>query len=151
MNTIKIVINENAPGDEVEVIINCKQVDDAIVRILATLRELDKPAAKLTGLKDGTTYIMEISDVLYFDTVDKRTFIYTQNNVFESGLRLYELEERLGSQQFFRSSKSAIINIAKIKTIVPDFGGRLEVTLTNGERVSVSRQYAAELKSKLGM
>ncbi len=148
---MKITIQENAQWEETEVLIRCKQVDQEILRILAALRELDQTGVKLLGRKEGKSHLLEPSDILYMDTVDRRTFLYTVGDVYESGLRLFELEERLSVRQFFRASKSAIINIAKIKTIMPDFGGRLEVTLQNGEKLTVSRQFAAHLKSILKM
>lgn len=143
---MKIVINENENFLNTEIIINCKHTDEEVLKLLTVLRTFDN---KLTGSKDGKTHILEPLNILYFDTVDKKTFIYTANDAFETDLRLYELEERLGTNHFFRSSKSAIINISKIKTIVPDFGGRLEVTLVNNEKLFVSRQYAHDLKRKL--
>ena len=148
---MKIVINENPSLTETEIIINCARADAGINRILAALRDADTGPAVLSGLKDGKTHKVEPSDVLYFETADKRTFIYTADEVFESGLRLYEIEERMKPGRFFRVSKSTIINIARIKTIVPDFGGRLEVTMQNDERLFVSRQYANGLKILLGM
>lgn len=151
MRSMKIVINESQTQAETEIIINCKIADDEILKLVSLLREYNAMPSQLAGYKGGTTYLVEPADVFYFDTVDKKTFIYTENDVLEIGLRLYEIEARMKSDRFFRASKSAVINIAKIKTIVPDFGGRLEVTLLNGEKLFVSRQYAAVLKTKLGL
>ena len=41
------------------------------------------------------------------------------------------------------------MNFLKIRSIRPDFGGRLTLTMENGEQLSVSRQYAAVLREKL--
>ena len=151
MGFMKIIINEDPARTETEIVINCAKADEGIGRVLAAIRGADAGPVALSGYKDGKTYKVEPADVLYFDTVDKRTFIYTAEAVYESGMRLYEIEERLKPGRFFRASKSTVINIAKIKTIVPDFGGRLEVTMQNGERLFVSRQYANGLKISLGM
>ncbi len=32
----------------------------------------------------------------------------------------------------------------------PEFGGTMQVTMNNGERLNVSRQYAKQIKEKLG-
>jgi DNA-binding LytR/AlgR family response regulator len=148
---MKIVINESQTCEETEIVINCKAADEGILKLVSSLREYDTLPSQLAGFKDGKTYLVEPADVLYFDTVDKKTFIYTESDVLETGLRLYEIEARLKLGSFFRASKSAVINIAKIKTIVPDFGGRLEVTLLNDEKLFVSRKYATVLKAKLGL
>lgn len=144
---MKVTVCENEQQLETEIIIHCRKADEQVQRLAEALSSYDR---KLNGTKDGKTFILEADDILYFDSVDKRTFAYTHQDVYEIGLRLYELEERL-PQYFFRASKSAIINITKIKIICPDFGGRLEVTLLSGERLSVSRQYAHTLKTILEM
>jgi len=145
---MKITIQESDCINETEIVINCKQTDEQVLKILATLRAFDK---KLTGIKDGKLFIIDSTHVLYFDTVDKKTFIYTKEDVYEIALKLYELEERLSSSDFFRASKSTIINLNKIKVLKPDFGGRLEITLENNEKLFVSRQYAWVVKEKLGI
>jgi len=109
---------------------------------------LDK---KLSGVKDGALHVIDPQEVFYFDTVDKRYFIYTEHDVFETHLKLYEIEQLLPPALFFRSSKSQIINIAKIASLWPDIAGRLEVVMKNEERVIVSRQYARALKERLGL
>lgn len=145
---MKITINENSSLTDTEIIINCKNADENILKMIASLRVYEH---KLTGTKDNKTFIIDANEVLYCDTVDKKTFIYTQNEVFETGLKLYELEEKLSSNDFFRASKSTVINLAKIKSLMPDFGGRLSVTLENGEKLNISRQYVPYIKQKLSL
>ena len=94
---------------------------------------------------------MEASKILYIDTVDKKTFFYTSKEVYETPLRLYELEEQLISSDFFRASKSTIINFNQIQSLRPDFGGRMLVQMNNGENLNVSRQYVSTIKEKLGL
>jgi len=144
---VKITIQKNEHQDETEIVIHCRKADNQVLRVVAALSSLDK---KLTGTKDGRTFVLDPANILYFDSVDKKTFVYTESEVLEISLRLYELEERL-PHDFFRASKSAIINISKIKSILPDFGGRMEVTLITGEKLMVSRQYAHDLKMKLAL
>lgn len=145
---MKITINENSNLSDTEIIINCKNTDESILKIIASLRVYQQ---KLTGTKDNKTYIIDASDVLYCDTVDKKTFIYTNDNIFETSLKLYELEEKLSAIDFFRASKSCVINLAKIKSLEPDFGGRLQVTLENSEKLNISRQYVKYIKQKLSL
>jgi DNA-binding LytR/AlgR family response regulator len=143
---LKITINEGFP--ETEININCKVANEEILKMISVLHTFDK---KLTGTKDGQTHLIEISDVFYFDTVDKHNFIYTANDVYDTVLKLYEIEELLSDSGFFRSSKSQVVNISKIASLRPDFGGRIEVTMVNSEKLIVSRQYAKNLKERLGL
>ena len=116
--------------------------------MISLLRVLD---LKLTGKKDNQTYILDASKVLYIDTVDKKTFFYTKKDIYETELKLYELEEQLAAMDFIRSNKSCILNFNQIISIRADIDGKLLVTMSNNENLFVSRQYAPIIKKKLGV
>ena len=143
---MKITLNQDPSFPETEVIINCPQADEDILRLVAMLRIHQK---KLLGVLNGEQHLLDVKDILYIDTADKRTFLYTEKAVYESALRLYELEDGLRELDFLRAGRSAIVNFRRIKSIRPELGGRLVVTMDNGEQVYVSRQYAVEMKEKL--
>lgn len=145
---MKIVINESEDNEEIEVIINCKRIDESLLKVISSIRAFDE---KITGSKEGKIFILDTEKIYYFESVDKKTFIYMNKEVYETSLRLYELEERFSNSDFFRASKSTIINLAKIKEIIPIFGGRVEVILENDEKQVVSRQYVPILKKKLDL
>ena len=75
---MNIRICEDPACADIEVVVRCRQLDDTVLSLLARLRVYD---AKLTGERDGATYVLAAADVLYADTADKKTFLYT------SGLR----------------------------------------------------------------
>lgn len=143
---MKITLNQDPAFPETEVIINCPQADEDILRLVAMLRIYQR---KLLGVLNGEQHLLDVKDILYIDTTDKKTFLYTETAVYESALRLYELEDGLRELDFLRAGRSVIVNFRKIKSIRPELGGRMLVTMDNGEQVYVSRQYAGELKEKL--
>lgn len=145
---MQIKLEEDPSLGEVQVVIRCPRADGEVQKLLAVLRAMDR---KLVGERGGQTFLLEFSEVLYVDTVDKRTFFYTAEGEYETPLRLYELEERLAPYDFFRASKSALVNFRAIQSLRPDLGGRLRLTMRNGEAVYVSRQYAPGLKKRLGI
>jgi len=145
---LKIHINEDLKYRETEITINCSRLSPDIERLISMLRVLD---LKITGKKDGQTYILDAARVLYIDTVDKKTFFYTQNDVYETNLKLYELEEQLEAMDFLRANKSCIINLRHIVSIKPDIDGKLLVTMSNNEKLYVSRQYSPSIKTRLGV
>ena len=145
---MEILIHEDKRLSDSRIEIYCPEVSEEILDMAARIRVYDK---NITGMKDGGTYIVEVPKILYLDTVDKKTFFYTKEAVYETPLKLYELEERLGRSDFFRASKSAIINFNQIQSLRPDFGGRMLVQMRNGEKLYVSRQYVPVLKKKLGL
>ncbi len=145
---MKIHIHEDTQIKETEIIINCNCKNEEVDRIIALLCMLDK---KLTGIKENQTYILDATTILYIDTVDKKTFFYTDSDIYETPFKLYELEEQLKASDFFRASKSCIINFNQIKSLKADIDGRILVTMNNNEKLFVSRQYAITIKQKLGV
>jgi len=145
---VKITIDERKTAQDVEVTIVCARADRRVLDLAARLRMLDR---KVTGTADDRTRVLSAEDVLFIESVDKRTFIYTADEVLETSLRLYETEERLADCDFLRIAKGCIVNFRAITALKPDVNGRIVATLENGERVVISRQYAPVVKSKLGL
>lgn len=145
---MKIHIIHDAHVTEPEVTVVCSELSDEVKRLLAAVESHDN---KLTGIKDGQIYILQHSEVIYIDTVDKKIFIYTSGDVYETQLRLYELEKQLPQVDFFRANKSCIVGIRHIRSIRADIDGRLLLTMDTGDKLWVSRQYASEFRKKIGM
>lgn len=143
---MKITINESEDMEDIDIVVNCRRIDENLLKIIAAIRAFDR---KITGTKEGKLFVLDVDTIYYFESVDKKTFIYLHKDVYESSLRLYELEDKFANSDFFRASKSTIINLSKIKVITPIFGGKLEVVLENNEKLLVSRQYVPLLKRKL--
>ena len=143
---MKITITTDDQCTETEVSVKCNRVSDDIEKLLAAIRMLDM---KLTGRKDGRQYILEAADIIYIDSTDKHTFLYTQNDIYESTFRLYELEAKLADKDFLRAGKNCIFNINRVLSIEPDMDRRLILTMEKGIKLIVSRQYSAAVKQKL--
>ena len=145
---MKIEINVDDKIEETCISISCKRLTPELQRILAMMRILDE---KLAATRDGETFLLDVSDVIYAEAIDRRTFVYTKDGVYESGLRLYELEQQLEEYGFCRVSKSCLVQLRAVKSLKNDINRRLRVTLDNGEVIIASRQYADEIKKKLGL
>jgi len=145
---MKIIIEECKPEEEDQIIIRCKELDENILKLISDLKMGQK---KLAGIKDGNITMIDPSNVYYFEGVDNKVFLYCKQNVYETKLKLYEIEEEYSNTNYFRASKSVILNVTKIKSISPAYSGRFEAQLFNGEKVVISRQYVPELKKKLGL
>ena len=145
---VKITINVDPTLCDTEIVINCAGVTAEIERLAATLRIMDN---RITVIKGNEAFILEISKIVYIETVDRKTFVYTKNDCYETKLKLYEMEERLSSSGFLRISKSCLVHLKFIRSIRSEFDRKLRLTFENGEQMIVSRQYADELKTRLGV
>lgn len=145
---MKITILDVSQGEEEEIIIKCNQLDDKLMQLV---NQFKRGSDKLNVYQNGNIHLIEPQEVYYFETVDQKVFAYCESEVYESKSRIYELEEALAAKDFFRASKSTLLNLNVIKSLSPAFGGRFEAVLGNGEHVIISRQYVGTLKEKLGL
>lgn len=134
--------------EKLQVIIKCQQIDDEIMRLKYHIEMFDK---KLQAKKDNEWCFVNLFDVLYFESVDNRIFLYTKDDVMEIKQRLYELEIILSDKDFIRISKSQIININKIKSLRPEINRTILATMCNGEQLFISRKYVPAIRSLLSI
>jgi len=145
--TVKITIQDPLPGEEDHVIISVKCMNDSVMRAINMLKSPDS----VTVFIDGQAFFLPAADIFYIESVDLKTFVYTENTVYRSKLKLYEIEEMLKKNDFLRISKQFIVNIRKITSIAPAGDSRFQATLSNGEKVIISRQYVPALKERFGL
>lgn len=145
---MKISINVDSEKQDTEIVISCSQLTPEIEEILATLRILNQ---QLMVTKGEETYILDVAKIIYIEVVERKTFVYTKDSYYESKLKLYEMEERLMACGFFRVSKSCLVHLRYIKSLKSDVDRKLRLTLESGEQIMVSRQYADEIKRRLGV
>lgn len=145
---MKITILEPAPEEDDEIIVKCHFLDDDITLLL---NQLKNGSSKMNFSKENKIILVEKKDILYFESVDDKVFAYTLEDFFETKFKLYELEQILPAKNFFRANKAVIVNLNKIKSLSPAFGGRFEAVLKNDYRVIISRNYVPKLKELLGL
>ena len=144
---MKIRVEEIANLGETEVVVRCEKRDGSVDKIVGILERLED---SLLVRKEGRSYRILPRDILYFESVDDKVFVYTRNDVYETALRLYELEDFLRNTTFLRVNKNTIVDSAKIVSFRPVLNGRMEARLQNGESVEISRAYVSALKILLG-
>ena len=128
--------------------IHCREVTSETERLERYISRFDE---RLTASENGSTYNVQIDEILYIESVDKKTFLYTKGHVLQTEKRLYELEELLDEKTFFRCSKSVIVNLNKITKLKPEVTRNILATLTNGEVIVISRRNVKALKELIGL
>lgn len=144
---MKVTVSKDIEsGTAVE--IHCREVTPETERLERYIRRFDE---RLTASENGSTYNVSVEEILYIESVDKKTFLYTAGHVLRTEKRLYELEEILDAKTFFRCSKSVIVNLNKVAKLKPEVTRNILATLTNGEVIVISRRYAGALKELIGL
>ncbi|SEQ90888.1 LytTr DNA-binding domain-containing protein [Lachnospiraceae bacterium NE2001] len=145
---MKIEIDINDKYADTEVAIRAPRLTQDIERLVALMRMIDM---QIGVTKDGETFLLDANKILYIEAVERKTFVYTEGEMYESELRLYEIEQQLLERDFLRVSKQSIVNLRQIKSLKADINRKIRVTLSNGEQIVVSRMYSDELRRKLGL
>lgn len=145
---MRIEIIEEPLIDEIEIQIKCKEKNQYVKQLAATIFE---EQLIINGRIENEFTQIFSRDIYYFESVDNRTYIYCKDNVYESDMKLYELEEKLSGTKFTRINKACIMNIAKLKKVKGQINGRLLATLSNGEKLIINRSYVQEVKRKLNI
>ena len=145
---MKINLDIDGKYDDTEVIIRAPHLNNDIERMVAMMRMIDM---QIAVRRDGETILLETDKILYVEAVDRKTFVYTSSETYESELKLYELEQELVQRDFLRISKQSIVNLRKIKSLKADINRKIRITLANGEQIVVSRMYSDDLRRKLGL
>ncbi len=135
------------PSNQPEIVeIHCHKVSDEVKEILAFVKSRQ---GQLTGSMDDMQFEIPVGDIFYIESVDNKTFAYTQSEVYELRQKLYEVEDLLREKHFLRTSKSTLLNLMKISAIKPALNGRFTAVLFSGEETVISRKYVPELKKAL--
>lgn len=142
---MKLFIEQNDGNREPEIHIKCGLIDADLQHIIDEIQTL---MFSLPVTKGGAVIKLSMEEIFYFESVDERTFVYSQTEVYTCDYKLYEVEEKIERCGFARISKSMIVNIRKIKLIKPQLNGRFEAVLDNGEHLIVNRHYVSALKEK---
>lgn len=145
---MKLIIEEDSRFEQTEIRITCPMMTRELEEIISIIR---LHTFSVAARRDGETHLLRLDDICYFESVDGRTFAYTADGVYETDLRLYQLEEELRRTRFLRVSKSVLLNLSHLRSVRSQANGRMIGTLDNSEQVIITRKYVADLKKKLGL
>ena len=143
---MKLTIHQDPGIPETEIIINCAHMDVRIQHLIALIRQ---HSFSLTAYQEEKEFQLPLEQIYFIDSVDGKTFLYLEKEVYFCRNTLAVLEEKLVHTSFIRISKNCIINTNFLKSVRPMYNHRLEALLENGETLVVTRNYIEALKNKL--
>jgi DNA-binding LytR/AlgR family response regulator len=143
---MKITIHQDLEIKENQIIINCSMVDKRMQNLIDYIRQY---SFSLRGIQKNEIYQVPIENILFVDSVDGKTFLYDRENIYESKESLMALEKVVVNTPFVRISKSCILNSTYLKSVRSLVNHRMEATLTNGEKLIITRNYIEDVKIKL--
>lgn len=142
---MKYKVDQIEQGDD-ELILKYKKLNQEVEYIM---NFMSFPEKKLVGFKESTQIVIDIKQILYIESVDRKTFVYLEDDIVRVEYTLAQLEKMLNSIRFFRCSKSMIINIDKVSLLDSLASNRIDATMCNGEHITISRTYASDFRRRL--
>jgi DNA-binding LytR/AlgR family response regulator len=103
------------------------------------------------AVRDGECIrVLDVDTLDWIGIEDEQVLVHVGDQVYPIRRSLRELEARLDPGCFFRAHRSAIVNLDRVKEIIPWFKGSHILRLTTGAEVDLSRAQARRLRQLLG-
>ena len=101
----------------------------------------------------GKTLLLRPDEIVYIYTDKDNVFVKTHRESYLTRFTLRELEARLSPNLFFRSHRCYLVNIQRMRELIPYFNGTYTVVVDDQEHseIPVSRTQSRKLKEILGL
>lgn len=143
---MKIDIDINEDYESLNILIKAPKMDLEVTRVIDKLRQVSKKRLPVSGKIEDKIYVLNPSEIHLFYSSAGKVYAQTKDKEFEIKQTLYALEENFEGTSFIRISKSAIVNVNKIKNIEVSFNGSLLVIMLNGHQEVISRRFVSTFK-----
>jgi two-component system LytT family response regulator len=122
---------------------------DVSRRLLALVTEIRErgPLERVVVKAPGRVHFVRASEIDWIEAAGHYLVLHAGAEVHEVRETLARLEARLDNARFVRVHRSAIVNVDRIKELLPSFHGEFVVVLRNGTRVTSSRGYSERLRA----
>lgn len=129
------------------------RLKNALSRIEPIAEQAPARVERIPVEKAGKKLLVAVEDILYVMAKDDYSYLYTAADRYLSTISLAQLETKLEPVGFFRIHRRYLVNLSRVKEVVPMYGGTLLLTLSDeaGTQIPVSRRRVPALKKALGL
>jgi two-component system, LytTR family, response regulator len=107
---------------------------------------------KISLWKNDKIIVIDIEDIYYCNAKERETLVYTKDNEYIVNSSISEFEKNLPDDKFFKCHRSFIVNLSKIKEIIPWFNSTYNLRLKDiNKDVPVSRSKIKEFKKLMNI
>jgi two-component system LytT family response regulator len=117
--------------------------------LLAALRPARGYPDRLLLKHKGSMVVVPVDDIEWIEAADNYVKVHAGAGRYMVRDALKTIEDRLDPRRFARGHRSAIVNLARVKSLEPQSGGEYVVTLQSGMRLTLSRSYRDEFRRRL--
>ena len=142
---MKIDVRQITEGEE-SIVIRYKDLTPTVSRILSILGD---EGGKLWARSDEEKIQIDLTDILYLESVDDKVFACTRDKTLRVDKTLNSFMSDVADGAFFRCSKSMVINVNRVVSLKSLSSNRIDATMEGGEHILISRRYASEFRRLL--
>jgi two-component system LytT family response regulator len=107
---------------------------------------------KINLWKNEKIIVVDLDDIYYCIAKERVTSVFTKDEEYSVGVSITEFYNSLPKDRFFRCHRSYIVNITKIKEIIPWFNNTYNLKLQGIDyEVPVSRSNLKEFKQLMNI
>ena len=124
-------------------------IDQRLEAVLSALRAREQYADRLLVKSEGRVTVVQVDDVDWIEAADNYVKVHARNGRYMVRESIKSMESKLNPSEFARVHRSAIVNLARVRAMEPVAAGEYTITLTTGQRVTLSRGYRDSFRERL--
>ena len=110
-----------------------------------------QPVERLVVKSPGRVLFVPVIDIDWIEAADYYACLHVGEASHLIRRTLAELERDVGGERFFRTHRSVIVNLERIRGLELQSDGEYEVVLISGAHLRLSRRYRKSLQDRLGV
>lgn len=131
--------------------VEARQVDARrLERLLAGVRPEGAVLRRIVVKERDRLLLVDVDDVVHFKASGNYVELHTAGRRHLVRDTMDHLESRLDAGRFARIHRTAIVNVARVRELRPQFHGDYDVVLDTGETLRLSRRYKDRLLAPPG-
>ena len=122
------------------------QLADRALGLLADLKPENRKDPRLWLRCEGRIVALDVAEIDWIQASLNYVVLYAGGHSYRTRETIGNILERLDPETFVRIHRSIIVNVTRIKELVPCNSAEYVVVLKNGRELSCSRSYRASLQ-----
>ena len=106
-------------------------------RVVLVSSALSAPMRQVVVRQQGRFLLLRPSEVAFFRIDDGITRAFTATELYTANFQIAELEAALPAEEFFRATRSTLINLYRIKEVIPFLKSTFQLVMDNAQRTEI--------------
>lgn len=130
---------------------NQPEYDRERARILDAVQRSNQPLFQIPARKRDHIMLLSLDDIYWFKIEDGLVRVKTDEYLYWTNYLISELEARLPGEMFFRADRATIVNLRKVREIVPFFKNTYTLLMKDQDasEIRVSERRSKKLRELL--